>query len=104
MDLSQPKILQSPAAAAAAASVTAAFALSKAEKLESNSNGVVSKNDINIEIEAVKEEKNVLELSLTEVRAENSKLKGAIEEVNGTHAELGKVSISDQVLARGKSY
>lgn len=101
MDLSRPKILQSPAAAAAAASVTVAFALSKTEKLESNSNGVVSKNDINIEIEAVKEEKNVLELSLAEVRAENSKLKGAIEEVNGTHTELGKElhSVQGQLVA-----
>lgn len=89
--------MQSPAAAAAAASVTAAYALSKTGKLESvdvesKFNGVVSTKDVEIEIEAIKEEKNVLELSLAEVKAENSKLKGAIEEVNGTHAELGKVS------------
>ncbi|EXB39449.1 Acyl-CoA-binding domain-containing protein 4 [Morus notabilis] len=105
-DLSRPKILQSPAAAAAAASVTAAYALSKKGKLESvdvesKSTGVVSTKDVEIEIEAIKEEKNVLELSLAEVEAENSKLKGATEEVNGTHAELGKElrSVQGQLVA-----
>lgn len=104
-DLSRPKILQSPAAAAAAASVTAAYALSKNEKLdstiaESNSKRVesnISGKDLKIEIDAIKEEKHVLELSLAEVREENSKLGGAIEEINSTHAELAKVFISEKI-------
>ncbi|KAB5544086.1 hypothetical protein DKX38_012198 [Salix brachista] len=68
-DASRPKIFQSPAAAAA-----------------SNSIG----QDLASEIDALKEEKKVLELSLTEVRAENSRLAEKIDEVNGTHAELSK--------------
>lgn len=100
-DLKQPKIFQSPAAAAAAASVTAAYALSMTEKLdfataESNSNGaekIPSEQDVAVEVETIREEKTLLELSLTEVRTENSKLSGKIEEVNGTHAELSKVCL-----------
>ncbi|PON43636.1 BTB-kelch protein [Parasponia andersonii] len=109
MDLSQPKILQSPAAAAAAASVTAAYALSKNEKLDLISAEPSSKRvengpsgkDVKIEMEAIKEEKRVLELSLKEARAENSKLGGAIEEVNSTHAELAKElhSVQGQLVA-----
>ncbi|XP_030489381.2 acyl-CoA-binding domain-containing protein 4 [Cannabis sativa] len=97
-DFSRPKILQSPAAAAAAASVTAAYALSKNEKLdfigaESNSKRNENNNfrkDLKIEIEAAKAEKHLLELSLAEVRAENSKLGGAIEDINSNHGELVK--------------
>lgn len=97
-DISRPKILQSPAAAAAAASVTAAYALSKTEKLDSATESsskeaekIPSEHDVAGQIEAIREEKTLLELSLTEVRAENSKLTGEIEEINGTHAELSKV-------------
>ncbi|KAL5569474.1 hypothetical protein UlMin_026049 [Ulmus minor] len=97
-DISRPKILQSPAAAAAAASVTAAYALSRTDKLnspgrESNSKGVqtnLSKNDVTVEIEAIRKEKTVLELSVAEASTENSKLRGEIEELHGTHAELSK--------------
>ena len=103
--------MQSPAAAAAAASVTAAYALSKNEKLdsttaESNSKKVESSlpgKDVRMEIEAIKEEKSVLELSLAEVRAENSRLGGAIEEINSTHAELAKVLFSEKLLAKAES-
>jgi hypothetical protein len=98
-DVSRPKIFQSPAAAAAAASVTAAYALAKSEKLDFsslnlNSNGVgnnLSELDLAFEIDALKEEKKELELFLTEVRAENSRLTEKVDEVNGTHAELSKV-------------
>jgi len=99
-DIVRPKIFQSPAAAAAAASVTSAYALSKSEKLDfmqldyMNSNSHVnghSKDDVTDKIEAIKEEKRILELSIAEVRAENSKLGGEIEELNNTHAELSKV-------------
>jgi predicted nucleic acid-binding Zn-ribbon protein len=95
----RPKIFQSPAAAAAAASVTAAYALAKSEKLDFsklnlNSNGTgknSTEQDLAFEIDALKEEKKVLELSLAEVRAENYRVTEKIDEVNGTHAELSKV-------------
>ncbi|XP_015876662.2 acyl-CoA-binding domain-containing protein 6 [Ziziphus jujuba] len=107
-DISRPKILQSPAAAAAAASVTAAYALSKTEKLDSATESsskeaekIPSEHDVAGQIEAIREEKTLLELSLTEVRAENSKLTGEIEEINGTHAELSKElqSVQGQLVA-----
>ncbi|XP_027161185.1 acyl-CoA-binding domain-containing protein 4 [Coffea eugenioides] len=94
-----PKIFQSPAAAAAAASVTAAYALTKSEKLDlterEDSNFKViqvdhSQQDLSVEISSIREEKRLLELSLKEVRSENSSLKAKIEEINGTHAELSK--------------
>lgn len=99
-DIVRPKIFQSPAAAAAAASVTSAYALSKSEKLDfmqlddMNSSSHVnghSKDDVTDKFEAIKEEKRILELSIAEVRAENSKIGGEIEELNNTHAELSKV-------------
>ncbi|MBA0837633.1 hypothetical protein Goarm_009774, partial [Gossypium armourianum] len=98
-DLSHPKIFQSPAAAAAAASVTAAYALAKSEKLDFpqiidlNFNGVennVPKKDINLEINAIKEEKVVLESSIDEARAENSRLREKIDELKSNHTELSK--------------
>lgn len=102
-DSLRPKIFQSPAAAAAAASVTSAYALSKSEKLdfmqlddrnsESSINGHPQDN-VTVKTEAIKEEKRLLELSIAEVRAENSKLGGEIAEVNSTHAELTKVYIT----------
>ncbi|KAJ6983456.1 hypothetical protein NC653_026307 [Populus alba x Populus x berolinensis] len=108
-DASRPKIFQSPAAAAAAASVTAAYALAKSEKLDFSSlnlssNGVgnnPSELDLAFEIDALKEEKKELELSLTEVRAENSRLTEKVDEVNGTHAELSKElhSVQGQLAA-----
>lgn len=99
-DSSRPKIFQSPAAAAAAASVTAAYALTKAEKLyftkaeDSNSKGagnILSEQNVRNDIKAIREEKNVLELSLEEVRAENNRIRGQIDEKNGSHSELSKV-------------
>ncbi|KAF5729456.1 acyl-CoA-binding domain-containing protein 4 isoform X3 [Tripterygium wilfordii] len=108
-DSSHPRIFQSPAAAAAAASVSAAYALAKSEKLDSsnlnlNSKGVengLSKQNMTIEIDALKEEKRAMELSLAEVRAENSRLSEKIDEVNSTHAELSKelLSVQGQLVA-----
>ncbi|CAJ1976626.1 unnamed protein product [Sphenostylis stenocarpa] len=109
-DILRPKIFQSPAAAAAAASVTSAYALSKSEKLDfmqlddinfkSSVNGH-HKEDVTDKIEAIKEEKRVLELSIAEVRAEHSKLGSEIEEINNTHAELSKElqSVQGQLVA-----
>ncbi|KAK3422226.1 hypothetical protein EUGRSUZ_G02738 [Eucalyptus grandis] len=98
---SRPKIFQSPAAAAAAASVTAAYALAKSEKLdffetEEPIKLVVNKKDVSVELDAVREDKKVMELSLTEARQENSRLREKIEEVNNTHAELSKELLSVQ--------
>ncbi|KAJ4829842.1 hypothetical protein Tsubulata_016555 [Turnera subulata] len=108
-DTLRPKIFQSPAAAAAAASVTAAYALAKSEKLDFsninlNSKGSeksVSEQDLIIEIDALKEDKRVLELSLTEAHAENSRIREKIDDVNATHAELSKElhSVQGQLVA-----
>lgn len=109
-DLSHPKIFQSPAAAAAAASVTAAYALAKSEKLDFpqiidlNFNGVennVPKKDINLEINAIKEEKVVLESSIDEARAENSRLREKIDELKSNHTELSKElqSVQSQLIS-----
>ncbi|KAL5069288.1 hypothetical protein RYX36_020175 [Vicia faba] len=107
----RPKIFQSPAAAAAAASVTSAYALSKSEKLDfsqldvtnpkSSVNGGHHQDDVTVKIEAIKEEKRLLELSIVEVRAGNSKLGGEIHEVNNSHAELTKElqSVQGQLVA-----
>ncbi|XP_042015300.1 acyl-CoA-binding domain-containing protein 6-like [Salvia splendens] len=98
-DYLQPKILQSPAAAAAAASVTTAYALAKpelssfSEKEDSNSKIIpvdTSQKDISAEINSLKEEKKALELSLAEITADNSAIKTKIEEINENHAELSK--------------
>lgn len=108
-DSLRPKIFQSPAAAAAAASVTSAYALSKSEKLDFiqlddiNSKSSVNGHpldDVTVKSEAIKEEKRLLELSIAEVRAENSKLSGEINEVNSTHSELTKVCML-QFSSRG---
>lgn len=95
----RPKIFQSPAAAAAAASVTAAYALSKSGKLEfsemedlnmklAQQNG--SQRDLASDINAIREEKKMLESALEKVRTENSSFKGKIDETTGSHADLSK--------------
>lgn len=109
-DIPRPKIFQSPAAAAAAASVTAAYALAKSEKLDipktlsSKFAGIgndLSEKDVRTDIDAIKEDKRVLELSLTEVRTENSRFREKIDEVNSTHSELSKElsSVQGQLVA-----
>uniref|UniRef100_A0A7N0TLY7 Acyl-CoA-binding domain-containing protein n=1 Tax=Kalanchoe fedtschenkoi TaxID=63787 RepID=A0A7N0TLY7_KALFE len=92
-DSSQPKIYQSPAAAAAAASVTAAYALSKSANVHHPQTvGLksVSQADITAEIDAYRKELTELELLLNEAREENSTLLGKLDEINGTYAELSK--------------
>ncbi|XP_062156918.1 acyl-CoA-binding domain-containing protein 4 [Alnus glutinosa] len=107
---SLPKIFQSPAAAAAAASVTAAYAITKAENFyfpkaeDSSSKGtgnILSEQGVRNDIEAIREEKKVSELSLAEVRAENTRIRGQIDEKNGTHSELSKelLSVQGQLVA-----
>lgn len=97
-DSARPKIFQSPAAAAAAASVAAAYALAKSEKLDFSQplalnlkEDALLKQDLTNEIDAIKEEKKVVELSLAEAQAENSRIREKINEVNSTHSELSKV-------------
>ncbi|CAA2986442.1 acyl- -binding domain-containing 4 [Olea europaea subsp. europaea] len=98
-DFLHPKIFQSPAAAAAAASVTAAYALTKSEKIDfpekEDPNFKVipvdtSQQDLSVEINSITEEKKVAETSLVEVMAENSTLRAKIEETNTNYAELSK--------------
>ncbi|XP_059628379.1 acyl-CoA-binding domain-containing protein 4-like isoform X2 [Cornus florida] len=98
-DSSHPKIFQSAAAAATAASVTAAYAVNQPGKLDFiktedsdiklvEDNG--SQQDLSLDINAIREENKVLESLLAEVKAENSGLKEKIEETSSTHAELFK--------------
>lgn len=87
-DSKHPKIFQSPAAAAAAASVTAAYALAKSESLEFMQSK--PEVDLSVEINLVKGEKKTLESSITEVKSVNSVLKEKLEECNGAHVDLSK--------------
>lgn len=105
-NLVQPRLLQSPAAAAAAASVTAAYAVitSTNEKTKD----IVSTDDFDIkkakpassskkfiaEIDVVNGEKDKLESRLAEVRDENSKLKDKLDLTNLSYGELAKVKLS----------
>ncbi|XP_057471623.1 acyl-CoA-binding domain-containing protein 4-like [Actinidia eriantha] len=109
-DSPHPKIFQSPAAAAAAASVTAAYALTKSgafdfNRTEDSSLKMIQKNgsqhDLSIEINAIREEKKVLESALEDVRAENSSLKGKVDETASTYVDLSKElhSVQGQLVA-----
>ncbi|XP_020527213.1 acyl-CoA-binding domain-containing protein 5 isoform X2 [Amborella trichopoda] len=101
-EASQPKIFQSPAAAAAAASVTAAYALnsgtSKILEPESIGNEVnleaflsgSSERQVAVETDSLLERKHTLESNLTAIKAENARLKENISEMNEMHAELYK--------------
>ena len=95
-DSARPKIYMSPAAAAAAASVTAAYSY-KSEKPPElpKPESVYPKQDGSPVLANMKDAKRLLELSLIEVREENSMLKGKIEEINSNHEELSKVLASD---------
>ncbi|KAK6933465.1 hypothetical protein RJ641_036359 [Dillenia turbinata] len=104
----QPKIFQSPAAAAAAASVTAAYALAKSGALDFTITEDPKGNEVEDpqqklenEIAAVKQEKKVLEAALAEIEAENSGLRDKIDECNNTHTELSKehLSVQGQLVA-----
>ncbi|KAL3838265.1 hypothetical protein ACJIZ3_022856 [Penstemon smallii] len=105
-DSLHPKILKSPAAAAAAASVTAAYALAKSEMLEfteredSNFKAIpvdTSHKDLSVDITSIREEKRALESSLLELTANNSALKTKIEETKSNHSELSKELHSMQI-------
>ncbi|XP_057979282.1 acyl-CoA-binding domain-containing protein 4 isoform X2 [Malania oleifera] len=137
-DSSRPRIFQSPAAAAAAASVTAAYALTKHAQLDfiskedsaaaasvtaayaltkhaqldfiskedSNVSGIEnnsaqSRQDLSAEICLVNKENKELESAVAEARAENSVLKGKIDETNVTFSELSKElhSVQGQLVA-----
>ncbi|KAG9456799.1 hypothetical protein H6P81_001307 [Aristolochia fimbriata] len=96
-DSSRPKIFQSPAAAAAAASVSAAYAMST---FASKSSGFVNEKSVEVikvdESNALEAEKRKLESELSQVRFENSRLKGYLDETNSTHTELSKELLSVQ--------
>ncbi|KAI3809226.1 hypothetical protein L1987_25196 [Smallanthus sonchifolius] len=89
-DSKHPKIFQSPAAAAAAASVTAAYALAKSESLDFTTINSKPKMDLSVEINVIKEEKKALESTIEEVKAVNSGLLEKLEELNGAHVDLSK--------------
>ncbi|KAK1421215.1 hypothetical protein QVD17_23390 [Tagetes erecta] len=89
-DSKHPKIFQSPAAAAAAASVTAAYALAKSESLDFTTINSKPKMDLSAEISVIKEEKKALESTIEDVKAVNSELFEKLKELNGTHVDLSK--------------
>ncbi|KAL1201460.1 Acyl-CoA-binding domain-containing protein 6 [Cardamine amara subsp. amara] len=105
---SHPKIFKSPAAAAAAASVTAAYAIAKLETSDfpPPANPTLNGNsfperDIRNRIDAIKEEKRRLESSVAETKVENSKLREKIDEVNSSHTELSQElqSVQGQLIS-----
>ncbi|KAM0906544.1 hypothetical protein ACQ4PT_016685 [Festuca glaucescens] len=109
-----PRLLQSPAAAAAAASVTAAYAVTAAAE---KTKDIVATDDLDVkraepgsssrqivaEIDALNGEKVELESRLTEVRAENAKLKDKLDMVKLSYGELTKElrSVENQLAAEG---
>lgn len=95
-DSKQPKIFQSPAAAAAAASVTAAYALAKSESLDFTTiEHSKPKVDLSVEVGVLKGENKTLESSIAGVKTENSALMEKLVECNGTHVDLTKVCLVD---------
>ncbi|KAL6591328.1 hypothetical protein ACP70R_049831 [Stipagrostis hirtigluma subsp. patula] len=114
-NLVQPRLLQSPAAAAAAASVTAAYAVITAT--DEKTRDIVATDDLDIkraqpassskkfaaEVDALNGEKGILESRLAEVRGENSKLKDKLEMANLSYGELAKElkSVQSQLAAEG---
>uniref|UniRef100_A0A1D1Z7Q5 Acyl-CoA-binding domain-containing protein 4 n=1 Tax=Anthurium amnicola TaxID=1678845 RepID=A0A1D1Z7Q5_9ARAE len=93
----QPRIFQSPAAAAAAASVTAAYALANMTDSEKSDALQMESKDINqapvqtslqVAVDALTAEKKNLESKLAEVRAENLRIKGNLHEMSISHSEL----------------
>ncbi|WOK92780.1 acyl-CoA-binding domain-containing protein 4 [Canna indica] len=107
----RPRLLQSPAAAAAAASVTAAYAIITG----TDENNIKKIDDSNIKCnqtensqkldsvgtDSLKAENKVLESRIVEVRDENSKLQAKIDEMNISHNELLKelLSVQSQLAA-----
>ncbi|VAI63454.1 unnamed protein product [Triticum turgidum subsp. durum] len=111
----QPRLFQSPAAAAAAASVKAAYAAITAT--DEKTKDIVATDDLDVkraepgssskemvaEIDALNGEKGELESRLAEVRTENSKLKDKLDVVKLSHNELTKElrSVENQLAAEG---
>ncbi|KAK3155697.1 hypothetical protein QOZ80_2BG0206440 [Eleusine coracana subsp. coracana] len=116
INLVQPRLLQSPAAAAAAASVTAAYAVITATNHE-KTRDIVATDDLDIkraqpansskkfvaEIDILNVEKSKLVSRLAEVRDENLKLKDKLNLTNLSYGELAKElkSVQDQLAAEG---
>ncbi|KAL8090335.1 hypothetical protein AgCh_039707 [Apium graveolens] len=101
-DSTHAKIFKSPAAAAAAASVTAAYALTTPEKAAFTDTRVSNiEVDLSLEIKTVKEDKKLLESSLSEIQAENSALQAKLDETSSTHVDLSKElqSVQGQLVA-----
>lgn len=92
-DSKHPKIFQSPAAAAAAASVTAAYALAKYESLDSTTINSKPKVNLLVEVNVIEEENKALKSSIEEAEVGNSGLRQKLEELNGTHVDLSKVCL-----------
>lgn len=92
----QPRLFQSPAAAAAAASVTAAYALTTATDKNSNPMNAdlkdaevrSSPNIVAVDTDILSSEIKSLESRLVEVRDESSRLKGNLHEMNDAHSLL----------------
>ncbi|XP_076952284.1 acyl-CoA-binding domain-containing protein 5-like [Bidens hawaiensis] len=100
-DSKQPKIFKS-SAAAAAASVTAAYALAKFESLDLTAfENSKNKVDLSVEYGVIKEEKKALESSIAWIKAEKSTLKAKLDEINETHTDLSKElhSVQGQLAA-----
>ncbi|KAI3917183.1 hypothetical protein MKX01_003632 [Papaver californicum] len=104
-DLSRPKIFQSPAAAAAAASVTAAYALTSSgerkidvrKKEDANFQETeieTSPQDFTVGFNLITAENKTLESSLTEIRTQNYKSKDDLAEINNTFEDLSKELLS----------
>lgn len=102
-DSIRPRLLQSPAAAAAAASVTAAYAVITATddknihatSIESNIKGAQAERPpevVAVDTHAISAEKKMLESRLVEVRDGNSRLQASLDEMNNSHTELLKVN------------
>ncbi|KAJ4785310.1 Galactose oxidase/kelch repeat superfamily protein [Rhynchospora pubera] len=114
-DMVRPRLLQSPAAAAAAASVTAAYAIAaasdektvrasatedlKTKNVQSDSTAIKKKTTS--EIDVLREEKTNLESKLAEIKAENSRLTDKLEYARSAHSELMKEhdSVHSQLAA-----
>lgn len=104
-DMVQPRLVQSPAAAAAAASVTAAYAIAAAsDKKTVQASATENPETKNVQSETsfvketasrtdiFREENTSLVSKLAEITAENSKLMDKLDYAKSSHSELTKVS------------
>lgn len=106
-DSARPKMYLSPAAAAAAASVAAAYSFGSGKQLDltkiqnTKDEAAGHKQDSFTSTTNIKDAKRLVELSLVEVRKENSVLKGKIDEINNNHEELSKelASVQGQLIS-----